>query len=220
MCDAWGVRANADQPVFVFIDESGNLDFSTRGTRHFVMSALITQTPLECAHGLSKLTYEFLARGLSSQVPFHASENSNGTRHRVIGGLCSPSHNCFIITVSVDKHSLEEKYRSPASLYAHLGLELSKRATAIATAKRQKLVLLFDSALTARQRNAFLKRVKPELRQRGRDFAIAFRAVSHDVNGQRADLYAWAMFRLLEMGDATWFSLLPRNQAATTLSLN
>jgi hypothetical protein len=205
--------------LYVFIDESGNFDFSPRGTCYFVMSAFITETPLECARELAQLTYEFLARGLTSQVPFHASENSNGTRHRVVASLCPASHNCFTQTVVVDKRQLGIQFRNPESLYANMGLALSLRLVSFGVHKKKKLVLLFDATLTARQRRAFFKLVKPALNRHARHFTIAFRAVSHDVNGQRADIYAWATFRLFEHGDATWFHLLPGAHTVSRLEL-
>jgi len=208
-----------ESTVFVFIDESGNFDFSPRGTRYFVMSAFVTETPLDCAKGLAQLTYEFLRRGFTSQVPFHASENSNGTRHRVVASLCPTSHECFNHTVVVDKQQLGIQFRNPESLYANIGLALSLRLVSFDAHKQKKLVLLFDASLTARQRRAFFKRVKPALINHARDFTIAFRAVSQDVNGQRADMYAWATFRSLEHGDTTWFHLLPGGHTVSKLEL-
>ena len=79
-------------PLYVFIDESGNLDFSGRGTDHYVMLAYMTSDPIGCGRNISSLTYEFLARGLDDQVPFHATTNSVGTRKRVVGSLCSHGH--------------------------------------------------------------------------------------------------------------------------------
>lgn len=209
-----------DNAVFVFIDESGNFDFTERGTRFFVMSAFVTETPLRCASGLAQLTYEYLARSLSDQIPFHASENSTGTRLRVIGALCDESHECFTHNVVVDKYVAATFLNRPEVFYAQLGLTLARILVESVANHDKKLVLLFDAALTSRQRNAFLKIVKTALRAQKREFVIAFRAISHDVNGQRADISAWSTFRRFEQGDATWSDMLPGRKTVTILELN
>ena len=46
---------SVDNALFVFVDESGNFDFSALGTRHFVMSAVAATAPLESASILHNL---------------------------------------------------------------------------------------------------------------------------------------------------------------------
>ena len=197
------------KPVFVFIDESGNFDFTNRGTRHFVVSAHVTRTPIECGSGLRTLTYEFLSRGLVDQVPFHATSNTVGTRTRFVGALCSTAHSCQVISVGVDKRRLEEKLCSPPALLAYLGAELVEELEKSLTVRDEIVVLLSDTALTARRRTAVLRRIKGNLKSSARIFRVLFRPVKHDVNGQIADHYAWATFRASESQDYSWLRRLP-----------
>ena len=46
--------------LYIFIDESGNLDFSAKGTKHFVISAISTIYPMDLAQELQNLKYDFL----------------------------------------------------------------------------------------------------------------------------------------------------------------
>jgi hypothetical protein len=47
--------------LFIFIDESGNFDFSDKGTDHFVMACVATLSPLDSARALDELIYQLLA---------------------------------------------------------------------------------------------------------------------------------------------------------------
>lgn len=196
-------------PVFVFIDESGNFDFSDKGTRHFVVSAHITRTPIECGAGLKTLTYEFLSRGLINQIPFHAAQNTVGTRNRFIGALCPNEHACRVVTVAVEKRKLDRDLRNPPALLAYLGARLVKDVEKFLTRRDEIVVLLFDTALTARRRAAVLRQLKSRLKSSARTFRVLFRPVKHDVNGQIADHYAWATFRASESQDDSWLRRLP-----------
>lgn len=196
------------RPVWVFVDESGNLDFSAKGTNHFVMTAVMTDDPSANARALTDLKYEFLSRGLGDQVPFHATTNSLGTRRRVAGEI-GKNTNFGTHTIWADKHYTHPSYQNPVDFYALFGRALAKYLLALISPSYDPIVIVFDAALTAKQRGAFMKTVKPALNKLGRTYHIMFKPVTEDVNGQIADYYAWAMFRKLESGDDSMLTALP-----------
>lgn len=198
-----------DEPLFVFIDESGNFDFSEKGTRHFVLSAHITQSPLECGAGLSALTYALLSKGTADQVPIHATQNSVSTRHRVISQLCGQTHQCRAVSVFIEKLTLEKHCQNDVALYGLAAVALVDRLTIPIATGSPKIILLFDATLTSKKRAAVLKILKTKLKKATCEFHIHFRPVSHDVNGQIADYYAWSVFRELESNDSYWLDKLP-----------
>ena len=193
----------------MFIDESGNFDFTEKGTRFFVISAFITDAPTECTRKLQDLTYEFLSTDLIDQLPFHASGNSSSTRHRVVKRLCGPDHSCEVHSIYGDKDLTYTHLRNEKDFYLLIGGAMGKYLVATLESKPGPLVLLFDSLLTDKGRNAFLKAIKPILSDKGVAYRIAFRPVKHDINGQVADYYAWSTYRWLEHNDSKWIELLP-----------
>lgn len=206
MSDAF---ANASRPLYVFVDESGNLDFTGRGTDHFVLTAYMTEDPIGCGAGLTRLKYEYLSRGLEDQIPFHASENSAGTRKRVADAMCQLPQGCRIHSIYADKHYAHPSKHDPAIFYGLVGGALGKYLLMVEHTTYSPIVLIFDSALSAKHRKAFLGAVKPQLTRLGRPYRIMFKPVKEDVNGQVADYYAWSLFRRLESGDNSLLSRLP-----------
>lgn len=186
--------------LYVFLDESGNLDFSGKGSNHFVLSAIFTQDPCKPAAALQQLKYELLAQQ-SDQLEFHATENSRYTRARVqkvIRGLgdCIRAH-----TLYADKHYASPKIHDAANFLAIFGKAMARWISSAVSDDCDQVVLVFDSVLTGKRRNAFSSAMKPHLKQLRKPFHIAFHPVKSDLNGQIADYFAWSVFRKLESQD-------------------
>ena len=76
----------SDNNLYLFIDESGNFDFSSSGTKHLVMSVVATVNPTEVAYKLARLKYELLRDG--HDIPnFHATADKQLVRNRVFAEL-------------------------------------------------------------------------------------------------------------------------------------
>lgn len=48
---------------YIYLDESGNFDFSVKGTEHFVLCAMTTLEPISTQEPLQALKYELLEEG-------------------------------------------------------------------------------------------------------------------------------------------------------------
>lgn len=72
--------------VYLFLDESGNLDFSPSGTRFYVFGALATRAPAGFSREFSELRYELLNGGVELEG-FHATEDRQYVRDRVFSLL-------------------------------------------------------------------------------------------------------------------------------------
>lgn len=188
--------------LYVFIDESGNLDFSSKGTRHFVLAAVTARTPLESSKVLQELKYDLLARGSGGDEyeNFHASEDKQIVRDQVLNNIKTLT-NLKINYIFADKRKTHPKYHND-SFYSLLGSALVKYLLKVHSASPyEKVIIVFDQALTKKERNNFLKAVKPELKEIGTPYAIYFHRTMSDFNGQIADYCAWAKYVSLERGE-------------------
>ena len=88
--------------LFVFIDESGNFDFTSRGTQHFVMAGVAALAPLDSAAEMQALRYQLLAEGFDVSV-FHAAEDKQFLRDRVFKAFESIK-NVRVHAIYGDKH--------------------------------------------------------------------------------------------------------------------
>lgn len=202
--------------LFVFIDESGNLDFSTRGTKHFVLGAGITSDPLAGSRVVSSVKYDLLAEGMN--IPyFHASENSQFIRNRflsAIHSLTAISRHTFV----VNKRNLPPSYRDSVELYLlvsrHLAVVLSDEFRLRPVGQ---VVVVFDKALTHRHQEAFSAELKPVLNQWQVTYRLYFHSVKYDPNGQVADYLAWARYVASERGEFRPLQALGDRETSTTV---
>lgn len=188
-----------ERTLYVFLDESGDMVYSDKGSDHFVLSAVYTETPCHSAAQLQDLKYELLAAG-SLDLEFHATENSKGTRRRVAEKIRNLP-NIKVHTLWIDKRYTAPALQDPVALFSLFGRAMGKWIATVVAKNHDQVVMVFDSVLTGKQQDAFKAAVKPQLKQLPVPFRLVFHPVKSDLNGQIADYFSWAWFRHLERGD-------------------
>ena len=169
--------------LFVFIDESGNFDFSEKGTDHFVMAGVAALAPLDSAAEMQALRYQLLAEG-NDVSSFHAAEDRQFIRDRVFQTFES-IENVKAHAIYGDKHHAAPRLQSDSQIHA-----------------------LFGQALTKKKQGDFHGVIKPELKALRKSFRIYFQKMVTDMNGQIADYVAWSKFVQLERNELRpWMSL-------------
>lgn len=190
----------ATDSLFLFIDESGNFDFSDSGTRHFVMACVAALAPLESAGNLNSLKYDLLSEGYDISS-FHATEDRQFVRDRVFP-LIDGLRNIRAHIIYGDKHFAAPPLHSAENLYALFGKAIMKFVVlAFGKDKYHQIVVIFDQSLTKKKQGAFMAAVKPELKSLEKPFRIYFHQMKTDANGQIADYICWAKYVVLERNE-------------------
>ena len=188
--------------LYVFVDESGNLDFSPSGTKYFVLAAVTARSPLDSSQSLQKLKYQLLAENTGGREyqHFHASEDKQSIRDSVFIALNSLV-NIQINYIVAEKRKTHPTYQN-ANFYGLLGSALVKYLLKVhRNSPYEKVVIIFDQALPNKEENNFLKTAKPALKEIGVPYAIYFHRTMSDFNGQIADYCAWAKYVSLERSE-------------------
>jgi hypothetical protein len=186
--------------LFIFLDESGNLDFSPKGTKHFVLAAVTALQPIESSTKLQNLKYKLLSQGKDIQH-FHASEDRQSTRDEVFVAI-NELANIQINYIHAEKCKAHPSVRDTAEFYGLLGKTLlSYLLRGYQAAQFDQVIIVFDKALTKREQNRFLKTLKPQLKELGKPYGIYFHQTLSDFNGQIADYAAWAKYVSLERSE-------------------
>lgn len=207
-----------DRTLFVFMDESGDMQFKPKGTMHFMVTAVCTRYPTSSASQMQELKYELMA-SRSEDLEFHATENSKGTRKRVIEAIRGIK-GLTVHTLWIDKRYTVPSFQNSISLFGVFAKAMGRWIDAVfSNADIDQVVLVFDSVLTGKQRDAFLKSIKPELKKLNFSYKVLFHPVKQDLNGQIADYFSWAWFRKIESGDNRSFSELDRSSQWTQFNL-
>lgn len=65
-----------DDCLFIFIDESGNFDFSPKGSKYFILTSISSLVPTQNRESFLKLRYKLLSENNNLEY-FHATEDKS-----------------------------------------------------------------------------------------------------------------------------------------------
>ena len=192
--------------LYIYLDESGNLDFTEKGTEYFVLSAMMTFNPAESQRSLQTLKYDLLERGVDAEF-FHASPDMQEVRNEVFRAI-NQSVNLKFNFVYANKRTMPVSQQNSIDLYSEtaqvvLRSCLNNRSV---NSKTEKVIVIFDKTLTNKENSALQKSMKPFLKATNKPFYLYFHQVKSDFNAQIADYACWALYRGLEAGDKRAFS--------------
>jgi len=185
--------------LYIFIDESGNFDFSPRGTRYLVLCAYSTTLPLQHSLKFQQLKYQNLRRGREVEC-FHASEDNLFLRKQVLA-IIAGSQKATFDYVYLPKNKTHPSKQSKIHVYeimagaliSYIFGRLTKRQL-----KYDQIIIVIDRSLTNREQNYRKNALKPRLKQFGRPYELFFFQTKSDPNAQVADYGAWAKFVSLQ----------------------
>jgi len=204
------------QTLYLFIDESGNLDLSPSGTRFFTLTVLSTTTPFEIAAKLLKLRYDLLPKyaGESSMEDagyFHASEDKQIVRDQVFANLITVGEKMRIDAVIAQKNKANPVFHSqPVAFYETLGRAVLKYAISRATWEKYDHITLVFSSLFDRKKRGILKQTFKMLLKQNTDctFSLYFHDSKCDLCNQAVDYLGWAIYRKWESQDYRSYDII------------
>lgn len=187
--------------VYLFFDESGNLDFSDNGSRWFCFGALTLRDPGPLSAAFTRLRYGFLEQGLELEC-FHAAEDRQVVRNQVFAALAEVGGFDFDVLV-VEKQLTPAVLRDPFEFYAHLGYVLMDSVLERFRDLDEPIVIITDSLPVQRERKALEKAFRTSIRQslKGRPFSIVHHSSATHAGLQAVDYCTWAVQRRLRGDD-------------------
>lgn len=193
-------KSSAPKSFFLFIDESGDFNFTDSGTEHFVMAGVLTKEPLKSARPLQDLRYQLLAKGIN-QSSFHAAPDLQSVRDLVLNEITQMS-DIEIHVVSGKKSQLDPSIRNMRDLHFQFTSDLMQfHLDRGNISDSNQLVVVIDRSLPIKAQAAFKSSIKPIIKPYRIQFQIHFQSMKTDYNGQIADYVAWAKFKQLERGE-------------------
>lgn len=198
--------------IHVHLDEAGNLDFSSSGTKYYVFAVTWTYNPRPIALRLNALRYMFLKNG--HDIPFfHASEDREPIRSEVVKLLGDEGWWRFAAIVI-------EKAKVDPVFYQNLHMFYSTFATmplrfvfrSLKGSKKSRRALIYtDSIPIGKHKEYAEKAIKTALRAElppSTTFHIYHHPSASNYWLQVADYCSWAVFRKWERADPEFYSIL------------
>lgn len=194
--------------LYIFIDESGNFDFSSSGTKYFILTALSSITPFGVGCPLLNLRYALLPEyrcgmNMEKNGYFHASEDIQSVRDKVFS-ILSSGEGVRVDSVIAQKNKANPCfYKQPVELYKRMGEALLKYTFKMAEWHGyEHVVVVFSSIFDNYKRGILKQAFKSLIKQMAKtNYALYFHDSKFDLCNQAVDYYGWAIFRKWERED-------------------
>ncbi len=195
--------------AYIFIDEAGNFDFSTNGTRYFVLTSISMCRPFPVYAALDAYKYDLLEYGLNNER-FHCADDNKYVRDKVfniIGDhLDDIRIDCLVVEKAKTGPALQKDRRFYPEMLGHLlKFVLPKELDADA----EEIIVITDIIPMNKKRQAIEKAVRIALVRMlpsGMKYRILHHASCSHYGLQVADYCCWAVHRKLQTEERTWFN--------------
>jgi hypothetical protein len=196
--------------VFLFFDESGDLNFSPKGTPYFYFGVLTTRNPAALAQPLSVLRYELLADGVEIKY-FHAAEDRQQVRDRVfeiisqVGGF---EFDCIVVEKAKANPALHDVARFYPQFAGYLLRYIFRRYPD----PQERIVVITDRIPIEAKRKAIEKAFKTFISKNlgERPYTLVHDASPGHSCLQAADYCTWAVHRKWRNGDRRSYDIVQR----------
>src|SRR5690242_7462023 len=105
--------------LYVFIDEGGNLDFSSTGTNYFTLTTITKSRPFPWENPVNDLKLDFIELGLGIEY-FHASEDRQAVRDKVFETIFKHLSDLRLDSLIVEKRKTGPSLQEETAFYPRM----------------------------------------------------------------------------------------------------
>lgn len=105
--------------LYIFLDESGNMDFSKNGTRFFLIAGLVQERPFEAYKALCDLRYDLIESGEDIHW-FHATEDQQPVRNRVFAIIQQNLDHMRVDALIIEKRKTHPSLQQESRFYPEM----------------------------------------------------------------------------------------------------
>lgn len=183
-------------PVYIFLDESGDFNFSPSGSPYYLFGAVSTRDPVALDRAIAQLHYELLAEREHEHC-FHATEDQQAVRDRVFAAIRAAGNFDFDALI-IEKAKANPVFYDEIRFYPQFaGYLLRYILGRPSVSSAPAIVVVTDTLPMKKRREAVNKAVRASLRaaRRDRPFTLVHHAAASHGGLQIADYCTWAVHK-------------------------
>jgi hypothetical protein len=198
-------------PLYIFLDEGGNFDFSLKGTKYFTLTALTTRRPFLWESDLINTKYDLLEQGLNIEY-FHATEDKQPTRQQVFASIMPHLTQLRLDALIIEKRKARPQLQVEEVFYPRmLAYLLRFILKQVVVADNQSVVIMTDVIPINKKREAVEKATKETFHAMF-PTRVAYQIVHHASKSsatlQVVDYCNWAIYRKWANEDKRSYALI------------
>lgn len=200
------------KPLFLFLDEGGDLGFTPAGSRYFTLTCLTTPEPMAAQAALGRFQYECLAsdHNLDAEY-FHCTDDNRHVRRRVFEMIAAEQSAFRYDSLIVEKRKAHPKVQTDERFYPEMLGYLLRHVVGQAAEAASEFVIVTDQLPLNRKRRAVEKAVRITLARMLPD-GLRYRLFHHASRAhtglQIVDYVNWAILRKWERGEMVFYDFI------------
>jgi hypothetical protein len=196
----------------MFLDESGDLNFSRSGSKYYVITALSLTRPFPPLIPLMELKHDLWESDVELEY-FHAAEDSQIVRDQVFNILTASLGSFRVDAVVVEKPKTHPTLQKDHGRFYQKMFEILLKYVLQGQSKAfDKMIICSDVIPVHQKRRSIEKGIKQNLslwaKQDGNSYAIQYCASKSELNLQVVDYLCWAISRKHERNDLRSYNLI------------
>lgn len=185
---------------YVFLDESGDFNFSETGSRYFLLTSVTARRPFSFDSKMSEYRYELLEEGVDIDH-FHCVQDSWAIRNRVFELIVANLNAITIDCLVVDKAKTNPTLRPPRRFYPGvMGYLLANVLREMTPSEASRAIVVTDRLPMEKGRKVVEKTIRDAVPAK-MAYAVCHHPSRSHFGLQVADYCAWAIQRRWEKGD-------------------
>ena len=197
--------------LYIFLDESGNLDFSDSGSRYFVLTSVSTRRPFPFSSALDEFKYDCLESELDIQS-FHCAEDRQRVRDKVFAIIGANLGSLRVDSLIVEKRKTGPALREETRFYPEMLGYLLKYVLPGESQPGTAITVITDRLPLQRKRRAIEKAIKGALASMVPLSLPSYRILHHESKShyglQVADYCCWAVAKKWGSKDLRSYNLI------------
>jgi hypothetical protein len=196
--------------LYIFLDESGNLDFSAKGTKYFILCSVTKERPFNAYKDLCDLKYDLIESGHEIEM-FHATEDRQAVRNQVFQIISRHLNGVRIDALIVEKRKTYPSWHSVEVFYPKMLAYLIRYIFKGCKAEDFKeVIVITDQIPHQKKRQAIIKGIKLTLAEMLP--TKNYRVLHHDSKScfdlQIADYCTWAIYKKWDSGETRPYQII------------
>ncbi|MCI7484451.1 MAG: DUF3800 domain-containing protein [Helicobacter sp.] len=211
--------------LYIFVDESGDMDFSQKGSKHYMFGFLAKKRPFRLHETIANYRYDLLERNLTLPKNekrldierFHACEDNKHIKKQLFELISSfQQEDIKIYSYILEKPKVfPEKTQDSATFYSeNLKFAITRLLEKIKI--KQNFIIITDNLAVKNNKNKQVGAIKGGIKQYlkanniNAKYDVFHHASASSVNLQIIDYINWAIFRKYEKDDDSFYQQISK----------
>jgi hypothetical protein len=210
--------------MYIFVDEAGDMDFSSKGSRHYMFNFLIKTRPFNLHEYISNYRYSLLERNLDplnekrlNIESFHACEDNKFIKNEIFNIIATfDKHSVKAYSYILEKPKVEPNKRQEKDKFYIENLNFAIQQLLDKLKIDNNFIIITDRLPVAKNKNkqvgALKKGIKEYLKNNNLNirYDIFHHCSASSVNLQIVDYISWAIFRKYEWNQDIYFKRIEK----------